>query len=271
MSTEQREHACAAPPLPPGMAAAVAGYAWARDTVGESGGAVYRLHGKPGALELYLKTGRGKVADDIGAEMLRLQWLGQHVAVPALLRFERTPDEAWLLMTALPGHTAYQLMARDAALRPAVTAALARFLRRLHAIPVSGCPFTSEHGYRLAQARARIDAGLVDEDDFDEERAGWSAGQVWDAMQALLPLAPDPVVTHGDYSLDNLLIEDGEVVGCIDAGRVGIADRYQDIAIVWNCLGEFGPESQDGFLRAYGIAEPDRNKLDFHLMLDELF
>lgn len=90
-------------------------------------------------------------------------------------------------------------------------------------------------------------------------------------MQALLPLSPDPVVTHGDYSLDNLLIQDGEVVGCIDAGRVGIADRYQDIAIVWNCLGEFGPESQEGFLRAYGIAGPDRRKLDFHLMLDELF
>lgn len=104
--------------------------------------------------ELYLKTGTGKVADDISAEMLRLQWLGQHVAVPALMRFERTPDEAWLLMTALPGQTAYQLMARDAALRPVVTAALARFLRRLHAIPVSSCPFTSEHGYRLAQARA---------------------------------------------------------------------------------------------------------------------
>jgi hypothetical protein len=66
---------------------------------------------------------------------------------------------------------------------------------------------------RLRAARARIDAGLVNEDDFDEERAGWSAAEVWDALQALLPLAPDPVVTHGDYSLDNLFFQDGAVTG----------------------------------------------------------
>ncbi|MEN3274353.1 MAG: aminoglycoside 3-phosphotransferase [Massilia sp.] len=136
---------------------------------------------------------------------------------------------------------------------------------------MSKCPFTSDHAYRLTRARARIDAGLVDEDDFDEEREGWTAEQVWEAMQRLLPLAPDPVVTHGDFSLDNFLIRDGEVVGCIDAGRVGIADRYQDLAIVWNCLGEFGASLQERFLTQYGIPEPDQGKLQFHLMLDELF
>jgi aminoglycoside phosphotransferase len=81
--------------------------------------------------------------------------------------------------------------------------------------PVNTCPFTSDHAYRLTRARARIDAGLVEEDDFDEGREGWTAEQVWEAMQGLLPLAPDPVVTHGDFPLDNLLIWDGEVVGCI--------------------------------------------------------
>lgn len=65
-------------------------------------------------------------------------------------------------------------------------------------------------------------------------------------MQGLLPLASDPVVTHGDYSLDNLLPHEGDVVGCIDAGRVGIADRYQDVAILWNCVGEFGTALQTG-------------------------
>jgi aminoglycoside 3'-phosphotransferase-1 len=266
-----REEACAAVPAPASISAQLIGYEWARGTIGESGGAVYRLHGKADAADLYLKHGKAAIADDITDEMVRLRWLAEHVSVPAVAHFVRTPDEAWLLMKAVPGKTAYQVLEARPDIRLTVVDALAMFLRRLHAIPVSKCPFTSDHAYRLTCARARIDAGLVEEDDFDEEREGWTAEQVWEAMQRLLPLAPDPVVTHGDFSLDNLLIRDGEVVGCIDAGRVGIADRYQDLAIVWNCLGEFGASLQERFLTQYGIPEPDRGKLQFHLMLDELF
>ena len=266
-----RKEACQAVPVPESMLAAVAGYAWARDKVGESGGAVYRLHGKPGAPDLYLKHGRHAVADAIGDEAARLRWLAGRLPVPTVVNVVHTTDEAWLLLTAMPGKTAYQLLETDPGQGDAVVDALASFLKRLHAIPASTCPFNSDHACRLGLARSRIEASLIDEDDFDKDRAGWTAQQVWDAMQALLPLAPDPVVTHGDYSLDNLLIVDGQVAGCIDAGRVGIADRYQDLAIAWNCLGEFGGSLQERFLRQYGVVIPDRRKLQFHLMLDELF
>ncbi|WP_395407342.1 phosphotransferase [Pseudoduganella sp. UC29_106] len=124
---------------------------------------------------------------------------------------------------------------------------------------------------RLHKARARLDAGLVDEEDFDAERAGWSAARVWAEMTALLPLPPDPVVTHGDFSLNNLFLHHGEVAGCIDVGRAGVADRYQDLAILWNCLGEFGPSLQRRLFESYGIPRPDERRLRFHLMLDEFF
>lgn len=267
----RREKNCGAADVPASLTGAVAGYAWARNTIGESGGAVYRLHGKPGAPELYLKHGKHRVADDIDAEAARLRWLAEYLPVPRVVQFERASQEAWLLMTALPGLSAYQVLKAHPESRPAVVDALAAFLRRLHAIPLAACPFTSDLGQRLSLARARIEAGLVDADDFDEEREGWSAEQVWDAMQALLPLDSDPVVTHGDYSLDNLLLRDGQVVGCIDAGRVGVADRYQDLAIMWNCLGEFGAPLQERFMRSYGIADIDQGKLALHLLLDELF
>ncbi len=264
-----RETPCVPVDVPPGIADAVAGYAWARDLVGESGGAVYRLHGRSGAADLFLKHGTGSVADDITDEMIRLRWLAGRMPVPDVVRFVAADDAAWLLTTAVPGETAYQALSR----RPdmALVDALAAFLRRLHALPVETCPFASDHRRRMVAARARIDAGQVDEADFDDERRGWSAGQVWEAMQALLPLAPDAVVTHGDCSLDNLLVRDGAVVGCIDVARVGVADRYQDLAILFNCLGEFGPALQERMFAAYGIATPDTAKLTFHLLLDELF
>jgi aminoglycoside 3'-phosphotransferase-1 len=240
MNDMNREEACTAAHLPASLSAGLIGYEWGRDTVGASGGAVYRLHSKAHTPELFLKHGKDAIADDIADEMVRLRWLGRYVPVPAVVQFTRNDEEAG-------------------------------FLRRIHAIPTSECPFTSGHAYRLARARARIDAHLVDEDDFDDEREGWTVEQVWDAMQALLPLTPDSVVTHGDFSLDNLLLLDGEVLGCIDVGRVGIADRYQDLAIAWNCLAEFGVSLQERFLERYGVLKPDRDKLHFHLMLDELF
>jgi aminoglycoside 3'-phosphotransferase-1 len=266
-----REEASAAIHMPGGIPVDLIGYRWGRDTVGESGGAVYRLHGKTNAPDLFLKYGKAALADDITDEMVRLRWLGGYVPVPAVVHFARTPDEAWLVTTAVPGDTAYQILEAAPDLRIAVVDAIARFLQRIHAIPTNECPFTSNHVYRLTRARARIDAHLVDESDFDDDRQGWTAEQVWEAIQALLPLVPDPVVTHGDFSLDNLLVRGGEVLGCIDVGRVGIADRYQDLAIVWNCLEAFGPSLQERFLEQYGILDLDRAKLQFHLMLDELF
>ncbi|WP_426172205.1 APH(3')-I family aminoglycoside O-phosphotransferase [Pseudoduganella sp. R-31] len=257
--------------LPPSIPAELEGYEWVPNTVGQSGGAVYRLCGKEGAPDMFLKYGEGVLADDISDEMARLRWLGGHVPVPKVVHFVRTSNEAWLLMSEVPGESAYQVMASCPDHRIAIVDAIAKFLRRLHAIPIGDCPFTSNHEYRLLRARARIDANLVDEDDFDEDREGWTAEQVWGAMQSLLPLAPDPVVTHGDFSLDNILLQDGKVVGCIDAGRAGIADRYQDLAIAWNCLGEFGTPLQRRFLAQYGVHDPDPSKLQFHLMLDELF
>ncbi len=60
----------------------------------------------------------------------------------------------------------------------AVVDALAGILRRINAIPVCECPFTGDHTFRLNLARQRIDAGLVDEDDFDTERLDSLAGVV---------------------------------------------------------------------------------------------
>jgi aminoglycoside 3'-phosphotransferase-1 len=94
---------------------------------------------------------------------------------------------------------------------------------------------------------------------------------VWAALQDCQPLAPDLVVTHGDFSLENILLHEGAVAGCIDVGRAGVADRYQDLAIVWRALGALDALLQQRLLRQYGILDIDQDKLQFHLLLDELF
>ncbi|PJD00553.1 APH(3') family aminoglycoside O-phosphotransferase [Janthinobacterium sp. BJB1] len=273
MTISKRTQGAVTAAMPAGLAAAITGYQWTRDSAGESDAAVYRLQGGDGAPDLYLKHGRGPAAADLADEAARLHWLAPHLPVPAVVQFARVaaPDQAWLLTAALPGKTASQVLDADPALGPAVAHALAAFLRRLHALPVGACPFDAGLAVRLAQARRRIDAGLVDADDFDAERQGWTAQQVWTALQDCQPLTPDPVVTHGDFSLDNILLQDGTVVGCLDVGRAGVADRYQDLAIVCHGLAELDAALVQSLLRHYGILDADQGKLQFHLLLDELF
>lgn len=312
---EPREIPSEAPELPPSLAARLRDVDWHRNLVGEAGAIVHRLSPSPRsrgdeAPSLYLKHGADDAALAIADEFARLQWLQGRWPVPAIEHFEVSTNAAastasedesaphgktWLLTHALPGRTAYEWLAGDgdgdgdAARAVEIVAAIGRFLRRLHALPVSTCPFNARHELQLDLARQRLDAGLIDADDFDDERQGWSPEQVWAAMHALLPMDEDLVVSHGDLSLDNILIgdrerggdcdgdrdEDGkgavEVIGVIDLGRVGIADRYRDLAILANCLDEFSPDLRATFFTAYGIAEPDARKLDFHLLMDECF
>ncbi|MBX9731188.1 MAG: aminoglycoside 3'-phosphotransferase [Sphingomonas sp.] len=260
----------AAQSLPLALGALVDGYAWHPVEIGESGGTVHRL-AAPDRPSLFLKQGTGRVATDIVDEFARLAWLQSRCSVPGIVHFTAADDAAWLLTTALPGKAAYAWLCDHPGKRAAAIAGMAQFLRHLHALPPEHCPFNATLPFRLAAARANIDAGRIDLDDFQPEHQGWSAEQLWAKIQDMLPIPHDPVVTHGDFSLDNIFLDDdGNVLGCIDVGRVGLADRYQDLAILSACLDEFDPDLKTLLFAGYGV-RPDLDRIALHLALDELF
>lgn len=240
-------------------------------TVGESGCKVLRLDDREGQTVAFLKSGKGVLGDAVADEMTRLRWLHYRLPVPEIIRFIATQDECWLMTKALSGKSARALLNERPDDREFVIDALADFLRLIHELPVNECPFDARLERRFNEGRARIDAGLVNEADFDREQQGWSAEQVWKAIQTHLPLTPDIVVTHGDFSLDNVLIEDGRITGCIDVGGAGLADRYHDLAVCWSDLAEYGAHAQERFLMRYGVGEGDRRKLQVYQLLNELF
>jgi aminoglycoside 3'-phosphotransferase-1 len=250
----------------------LAGYTPVPTEQGESGGLLTRFVA-PHRPARYLKQGTGAVADDIAAEYLRLRWLQGRLPCPAIVAYASEGDAAALLTMAVPGVTAYEALTADPSRAPALIEAVAATLRALHALPVDTCPFEATLPVRLAAARARVHAGLVDEDDFGDLHTGWSASQVLAALERDLAggLHLARVVTHGDFSLGNVLMHDGRVTGVIDVGRLGVADPYQDLAILHDNLAEFGDAAQAALWRGYGIAQPDDARRVAHLRLDELF
>lgn len=254
--------------LPPSWRAKYAGAVWERQTIGMSSAAVYRLL-PPGSAPLFVKSEQQAPLAELPGEIARLTWLAQHdIACPRVLDVSDHADTHWLLMSALPGH---DLASGD--LGPnSVIGLYVEALQRLHAIDTATCPFDHRLERQLSSGAARVAAGLVDEDDFDIDRAGWTADEVLAALRQQAPGQEDLVVCHGDACLPNLVAENGVFTGFIDCGRLGVADRYQDLALAHRSLVyNFDAATADAFLTAYGLARPDRERMAYFRMLDELF
>jgi aminoglycoside 3'-phosphotransferase II len=253
------------PELPAPWTARLSAYCATRQTIGESGAAVYRLHAA-GAPTLFLKSEPAGPFCELPGEADRMRWLGaQGIPCPAVLDATQYAGIEWLLMTALPG--------RDMASSPELPAEVIAFLladalRSLHALDPSGCPFDHCLEYRLALAGRRLAAGLQDERGFSPKR---TAAEEFTRLAASKPEHEDLVVAHGDACLPNFVADAGRFTGFIDCGRLGVADRHQDLALACRSLDRnLGPDYEDLFLARYGV-EPDRDRLAFYRLLDEYF
>lgn len=250
------------PALPPALAY-LDGDDWQAVTLGRSDASVWRV-GKA----LFLKRETVHDLGELAGEARRLEWLAT-MGIPAP-RVQKLPVEdgfTWLLTTALPGSDLTTHLDRPAH----IIAAMASGLRRLHGLDVVACPFDRRLDASLASGAANVAAGRVDEDDFDDLRKGWSAEAVLAWLLEHRPESEDLVVTHGDATLPNFTADAAGFAGVLDCGRLGVADRWQDLAlacrsIIYNC----GAEHVAPFLTAYGVAW-DAERYAYYCALDELF
>jgi aminoglycoside phosphotransferase len=107
-------------------------------------------------------------------------------------------------------------------------AILANALRTVHALDAPECPFDARVATRLAEAGERVRAERVVETDFDPE-----------------------------------LVADGAFAAMVDVGRLGVADRFTDLALAARDVAEDSGRAGSMHLRGA--------KLHFFQLLDELF
>lgn len=236
--------------------------------IGCSSATVYRVLGDRHTL--YLKTHPRSPHFSFAHEVSILQWLSEKLPVPHVQHYLTDAEYEYLLLSEVPGDNCVDAIARLESDR--LVELLALGLRQIHQVNIAECPFDERIESKLERARYRVEQGLVDETDFDEERLGMTAQEVYAFLENNRPTAHDLVFTHGDYCLPNILLQGANISGFIDLDRAGIADRYNDLAIASRSIAyNLGAAFEQQFFAAYGIEDIDDEKIQYYRAMDECF
>ncbi len=217
-------------------------------------------------------------------EYRMMQYLQGRFPVPVPYAHEVKDGKSYLLMSKCDGRMACapEYMANPATL----CKLLANGLKRLWSMDVSDCPCSQNLSYKLFMAGQNIEKGMVDLDNVEPDTFGENGfGDPSKLLQWLQENRPEeePVLSHGDYCLPNIFGISDEVTGYIDLGRMGIGDKWCDIALCYRSLSHnyngrykynvnqtFGDFDEMLLFRELGI-EPDWEKIRYYTLLDELF
>jgi len=250
---------------------------WVAARAGESGDPVYRrVDGRA-----YAKIASSARSAELAGERDRLAWLcGRGIMCPEVIDWREAEEGACLVMTAVSGIPAGELAGADLL---KAWPSMARQLGLLHALPVDQCPFERNLSLMFERAANVVSRDAVNPDFLPDTDKDTPANALLARVERELPIrleqeVADRVVCHGDASLPNFMVDQRTFActGLIDLGRLGIADRYADLALMIANAEEnwTGPDqATQAFSILFdimGIATPDRDRLAFYLRLDPL-
>ena len=214
-------------------------------------------------------------------ESLMMDWLKNKISVPECICNFAENGKNYLLMSKISGKMSCEdEFMKDPKLLVSI---LSDAIKSLWKVDISACPVKNDLSTVLKEAEYRVEHGLVDVDDAEPETFGKSGFKDPEELLSWLydnKPEEDFVLSHGDFCLPNLFINNNKFSGFVDIGRMGIADKYQDIALCYRSLDHnfsgvysgkaYGGYDEKMFFDALGI-EPDFDKIRYYILLDELF
>ena len=210
-----------------------------------------------------------------------MRWLEGKLPVPKVIAYEKDAENQYLLMSKVSGKMSCDdyYMSRPKEL----CELLSQALKLLWSVDISDCPRKITLDDELAEARYRVENNLIDISDAETETYGPDG---FENPMALLEWLEnnrperDSVLSHGDFCLPNVFIDNGKLSGLIDLGDTAVNDKWLDIALCYRSLkhnadGTWGKKIYEDFnpellFDALGI-EPDWEKIRYYILLDELF
>lgn len=259
-----------APKLPNELNELLSEYHCIKNRVGCSSASVY--HFQKGDIGYYLKIDKSR---ELMRERDIMIWLHGKLPVPQVKYFGEKDNLYYLLMTASNGYMSCNCP-EDVVREPYENTAklLADGILMLQSIDITDCPFVNTLDIKLGDALFNVEHDLVDMDDFEDGNEFTTPMELYNYLIQNKP-QEENCFCHGDYCLPNIFIDENEVTGFIDLGRSGIADKWQDIALCVRSLG-YNLRNVDkakyiDLLFERLNIEPNWDKINYYILLDELF
>ncbi len=215
----------------------------------------------------YLKRG---LPGTLEREKSILVWLKDKLPVPKVLYYSKA-ERDYLLIEGIKGVDLVSALSYLSSEN--VVSLLAEGLRMFQGVDINGCPFNMRFAQKLEETKSLVERKLIKIEDFEPENLEKSLEEIYRQLLLGKPESEDLAFTHGDYCFPNIIINDGKISGFIDLERGGIADRYQDIAIAVRSI-RHNLQSEKYvklFLDACGCENANFSKINYYILLDELF
>ena len=237
---------------------------------GMSGDLTVRIDGERPAFAKIGDPARRISRESLAHEVAAMRWLDGRAGAARLLWAGDVEGRPALLAEALHGTPLHALAPGRA--EDGLIAAI-QALGVLHALPIDNCPLDQSLAVKLSEGWRRVGAGEVDEADFDQGNSGRPPAELWKAMMADAPGDEDLVFAHGDASLPNFIVPENGAAGLVDLGLAGVADRYQDLALLVRSSAHNFPDLDVRKLLTahYPLGTLDEQKLRFYRTLDEFY
>lgn len=259
--------------IPDNIKRLVADKPFCDDNIGMSQSSVYLFD------DMVLKIENHTEQNDITIDMIN--WMSDKLPVPKVICYEIENGKSYTLMSRIKGRMTCDKQLMEQA--DTTVSLLADGLKMLWSADISDCPrkLTVKDDLKTAQYYLQNDMVDIDAVDFEllNNNGFDSLPQLFDWLCSNIPQS-EYVLSHGDYCMPNVLVEENKISGFIDLGECAVSDKWKDISMCYislknNYSGCFGGKvykdfNPDILFEKLGI-EIDADKLKYYILLNELF
>lgn len=222
-------------------------------SIGESSALTFKIV-DPARKVRYLKIDSGHSRDDLLLEVDKFRWVNGFFPVANVLHSGSNSYMSWMVTEEVPGASVkYRLSHASVDERDRIITTYASALSSLHQsnhdMPLT---YRADPFELLRMARCRIDNRVFNLERFASANGGRDPDRLWHILMETIPSCSNQTLVHGDYSTNNVIIDEDGSVALIDVGRSGLGDPHIDVAVACACLREFGHDAPQKFIRAYG-------------------
>lgn len=203
-------------------------------------------------------------------EFNALNWLNGKLSVPEIVLFDDETENEFLITKAIPGEMVCSEKYLDNPMQ--ALEIIKEAFNSIYSVDISDCPFDVSNKYKLSLIKNNVEKGLIKNEDLKSETLK-RFGNVEGLLNYLIDnqFEEELCFSHGDTSLPNIFSFDDKFSGFIDVGECGIADKLFDLAICEKSIRRnFGEKYVSKFYEKLNIV-PDRNKIDYYLLMMELY